>query len=103
MTWLFNNCDTYIFLSLFEGFSLTPAEALCCGKNVILSDIPVHKEIYNNVVNFVDPLSVKSIANVIELRNQEKYLINKKDREKFITNISIESFIDNLYQIILNA
>lgn len=34
--------------SLYEGFGLPPLEALICKTNVILSDIPVFKEIYEN-------------------------------------------------------
>ena len=35
--------------SRYEGFGLPPIEALCLGTNVILSDIPVFKEIYGNM------------------------------------------------------
>ncbi len=34
--------------SLYEGFGLPPLEALQAGTNVVLSDIPVFKEIYEN-------------------------------------------------------
>lgn len=34
--------------SLYEGFGIPPLEALYAGTNVIVSDIPVFKEIYNN-------------------------------------------------------
>ena len=32
--------------SLYEGFGMPPMEALSCGTNVVISDIPVFKEIY---------------------------------------------------------
>ncbi len=35
--------------SLYEGFGIPPLEALCLGTNVILSDIPVFKEIYTGL------------------------------------------------------
>ena len=35
--------------SRYEGFGLPPIEALCLGTNVILSDIPVFKEIYGDM------------------------------------------------------
>ena len=39
--------------SLYEGFGMPPLEALSLGTNVILSDIPVFKEIYKDLpVNF---------------------------------------------------
>lgn len=34
--------------SLYEGFGMPPMEALYCGTNVVLSDIPVFKEIYKD-------------------------------------------------------
>lgn len=34
--------------SLYEGFGMPPLEALCLNTDVVLSDIPVFKEIYNN-------------------------------------------------------
>ena len=44
--------------SLYEGFSLTPLEALAAGVPVAISDIPVHREVYNNVASFFEPQSV---------------------------------------------
>lgn len=35
--------------SLYEGFGMPPMEALTLGTNVIISDIPVFKEIYKNL------------------------------------------------------
>ena len=34
--------------SFYEGFGMPPMEALICGTNVIISDIPVFKEIYKD-------------------------------------------------------
>ena len=34
--------------SLYEGFGMPPMEALACGTNVVISDIPVFKEIYKD-------------------------------------------------------
>jgi glycosyltransferase involved in cell wall biosynthesis len=34
--------------SLYEGFGIPPLEAMCLGTPVIMSDIPVYKEIYSN-------------------------------------------------------
>lgn len=44
LAWL-KNIDAYVFPSQGEGYSVTPREALACGKIVILSDIPAHKDI----------------------------------------------------------
>lgn len=100
LNWLYKNCEIYLFLSLFEGFSLTPAEALCSGKNVILSDIDVHREIYENLVSFVDPYSVDSICKAI--LNRESFNVPLDLKNQFINELSIDRFIDRLYSIIFN-
>lgn len=40
--------DLYIYMSLEEGYSLTPMEALMMGVPCLISDIPVHREVYSN-------------------------------------------------------
>ena len=100
LNWLYKNCEIYIFLSLFEGFSLTPAEALCSGKNVILSDIDVHREIYKDLVNFVDPHSIDSICKA--MLNRESLSIPIDLKKQFISELSIDRFIERLYGIIFN-
>lgn len=45
---LYNNIssyDTFISISSGEGMPIAPIEALSCGLNAILSDIPPHKEL----------------------------------------------------------
>lgn len=45
---LISNAKALIQPSVYEGFGIPPMEALCLGTNVILSDIPVFKEIYGD-------------------------------------------------------
>jgi len=45
---LYHNSALLIQPSLYEGFGMPPMEALFCGTNVIISDIPVFKEIYKD-------------------------------------------------------
>jgi len=45
---LYHSSALLIQPSLYEGFGMPPMEALCCGTNVIISDIPVFKEIYKD-------------------------------------------------------
>ncbi|QWD32251.1 glycosyltransferase family 4 protein [Polynucleobacter paneuropaeus] len=62
LTYLYKNSLFYISMSLFEGFSLTPAESLIQNRPVLLSDIPVHREIYSSYAFFADPGNVEDIA-----------------------------------------
>jgi glycosyltransferase involved in cell wall biosynthesis len=54
--------DAYVFPSLSEGFSLTPLEAQQKGLACVISDIPVHREIYGDSVIYFDPKDPEHIA-----------------------------------------
>lgn len=41
----YSSCDIYVSASKWEMFDLPSVEAMACGKPVLLSDIPVHREI----------------------------------------------------------
>lgn len=41
---LYHFSKAFILLSLYEGFGRTPIEALACGTNIIVSDIPIFRE-----------------------------------------------------------
>ena len=50
--------------SLYEGFGLPPLQALATGTKVLLSDIPVFKEIYEDFpVNFFTVNDIENLAN----------------------------------------
>jgi len=43
----------FISLSKFEGFNMSAAEAALLGKPLILSDLPVHRELFTDCARFV--------------------------------------------------
>ncbi len=45
---LYWQAKLFVLPSFYEGFGLPPLEALTCGTNVILSDLPVFHEVYQN-------------------------------------------------------
>lgn len=51
-TFVLSEAKYFINLSKYEGFSYTPMEALQYNANLILSEIPVHKEIYKDYAHF---------------------------------------------------
>ena len=101
LNWLYKKCETYVFLSYFEGYSLTPAEAICAGRKVILSDIDVHREVYKDLAYFVNPHSLESIYEGLISRN--KLNLSEKTRNKFIDRISHDKFIERLSKEIISA
>ena len=76
---LYKYAKAFIFPSLYEGFGLPPLEAMACGIPVIVSNIPVLKEICGDAAYFVDPYSSESIAQGIH-----KVLYNDNLRESLI-------------------
>ena len=48
--------DAMVHASLMEGFGIPVVEALASGTGLILSDIPVYREIAGSMAAFVDPV-----------------------------------------------
>jgi glycosyltransferase involved in cell wall biosynthesis len=63
---LYNNCDVFVFPSLYEGFGLPVLEALQCGACVVASDTSSLKELFGECCYLVKPESAESIAAGIE-------------------------------------
>ncbi len=63
LAYLYRHCEGFILPSLYEGFGIPPLEALACGcRTLLLSDIPVFREVYGNVANFCDPYDSASVS-----------------------------------------
>ena len=78
---LYSGAVAVIVPSFYEGFGLTALEAMACGAPVIVSDIPVFRELFDGAVLFVDPHKPKEIANMIQ-RIVEDKLVAIDLREK---------------------
>ncbi len=65
---LINEARGFVYPSIFEGFGIPPLEALACGTQAAVSDIPVMREVLgeSTETEFFDPLSVESICEAIE-------------------------------------
>jgi len=73
---LYSNCKAFIFPSKYEGFGIPPLEAVITGcKNIILSDIPVFREVYGEYANYVD------------IYSDEKIILNKCNKIDNINNL----------------
>ena len=44
----------FVFLSDYEGFGLTPLEALSAGVPIVVKDTPVAREVYGDAAWYVD-------------------------------------------------
>lgn len=50
--------DALVHASLMEGFGIPVIEALACGTGLILSDIPVYREIASGMATLIEPTDV---------------------------------------------
>lgn len=98
-TSVFAGAEVFAYPSLYEGFGIPPIEALYCGTPAVVSDIPVHLEIFKNTVKYFDPRDIDKCAKVLyditnnnsdvknlaesvsELKSRFSY---KKSAEKFL-------------------
>ncbi len=51
----YNQSEIFISSSLYEGFGIPPLEALACGCKLLLSDIPVYREIFEDSAIYFNP------------------------------------------------
>jgi glycosyltransferase involved in cell wall biosynthesis len=71
---LYSNAQCFVYPSFYEGFGLPPLEAQACGCPIIISDIPVFKEIYGESAIYCNPHNAEDIANKIETVLEDKSL-----------------------------
>jgi glycosyltransferase involved in cell wall biosynthesis len=66
LRWLYRSTALFLFLSLDEGFGMPTLEALHADAPLLVSDIPVFREILGSDAAFVDPRDVGAIAGALD-------------------------------------
>lgn len=64
---LYNRARAFAFISDYEGFALTPMEALAHGVPVVMEDTPVAREIYGDGAALVPPTPAAIAAALLPL------------------------------------
>lgn len=59
---LYARARVFVFLSEYEGFGMTPLEALSAGVAVVAADTPVARELYGDAAQLVSPTAVDEIG-----------------------------------------
>ena len=62
---LFQGASLFVMPSLYEGFGMPVLEAMAGGTPVVASNIPVLKEVGQDLATYADPSSSKSFSNAI--------------------------------------
>ena len=74
--------DLFIYLSDGEGFGLPPLEAMACGSNVLVNDLPVFRETLNGFASFanLEDFSKEDIIRSLKSKKSKNDLINYTQR-----------------------
>jgi glycosyltransferase involved in cell wall biosynthesis len=62
---LYARASVFAFLSEYEGFGLTPLEALAAGVPIVVLDTPVAREVYGDAAHYVAPGDVRGTAGTL--------------------------------------
>ena len=62
---LYARASVFVFLSEYEGFGLTPLEALSAGVPIVVLDTPVAREVYGDAAEFVGVGDIDAAAGAI--------------------------------------
>ena len=85
---LYNQAACFVFPSLYEGFGLPPLEAMACGCPVLVSDIPVEREVCGDAALYFNPLDPNNILHTITQYLNNADVIKEKMRQKGFENIT---------------
>lgn len=76
---LYRHARAFVFLSEYEGFGLTPLEALAARIPIVVLDTPVAREIYGPAALYVDRPDPAAIESTIE-----RALVDETERARII-------------------
>jgi glycosyltransferase involved in cell wall biosynthesis len=62
---LYKHARATVCPSFGEGFDFSGVEAMRCGGAVVASDIPVHREVYDDAAEYCNPYSSRDVARAI--------------------------------------
>jgi len=88
------NCKAFILPSYYEGFGLTPLEALSCGAQVIVARAASLPEIYGNTAHYIDPFDTN-----VDLDEILKQSVEKPD--KILAKYSYDTAAKQVYDLII--
>lgn len=63
---LYHHAAATVCPSLGEGFDFSGVESMASGGITIASDIPVHREVYDDAAEYFDPYSTMSLVNALK-------------------------------------
>ena len=92
-----SNANAFVYLSEEEGFGYPIVEALACGTSVLVSDIPVFRELFNDVVGFcrLDDFSIEDVLKASSIVDRDRFA-------SFSQKFSVKEMGKSLYKVYAN-
>lgn len=101
----YRGATAFLCPSITEGFCLPAVEAMASGTPVIVSDLPVFREIVGDAGLFVNPRDITSIAKALELittNNKLRITLQKKNLER-ARQYSWIAFAKDVFEVICHC
>jgi glycosyltransferase involved in cell wall biosynthesis len=76
---LYRRARAFVFLSEYEGFGLTPVEALGAGVPIVVLDTPVAREIYGEAAAYVSTPDPPVVRDALE-----RVLFDERERQRIL-------------------
>ncbi len=95
---LFSACQAFVHPAFYEGFGLTPLEAMSCGAPVAVSNSSSLPEVVGQAGIFFDPQSAQSIASGIITAIQDRAKLRNLSLEQ-AKKFSFDKAADRTYKV----
>lgn len=95
---LFSSCLAFVHPAFYEGFGLTPLEAMSCGASVAVSDTSSLPEVVGTAGILFDPKSAQSIASGIITAIQDRVRLKSKSLEQ-AQKFSFDKAAEKTYKV----
>jgi glycosyltransferase involved in cell wall biosynthesis len=101
---LYQGATALVYPSLIEGFGIPPIEALACGTPVIVSDIPVFREVLGEAAQFVKLGNHQSWTDAINSLSDSSVVKNNlSDGQKVLSRFTWNNAVDALERALLSV
>ncbi len=100
---ILKKASALVYLSEYEGFGMPPMEAINFKIPVIISDIPVLKEVYKDVATFVDLNNLDKISEALIDVIKKPKVVDGIKREDLLSKFTWENSANKLLNIIKKA
>ena len=96
--YLYENASAFISATLFEGFGMPIAEAMYFGIPVVVSDIPVVREITGNKAVYFNPMDCEKLSEI--MLNIDSTVIDSDGKEIVARLFSKENTVAQYLKVI---